>query len=331
MFNVSEKTIFYIVCPYFFKTGGTELAHQLVAELNKNGVKAIITYYGDGEKSINPAFKKYVDEYIDISNVKDLAENIIVLPEIAQTYVDTFNNIQKAVWWMSVDNFVKRNGIINAMKFYGLAKSFKYVLTKNIPLVSKKISNRCIHFYQSEYAKNYLEEQGISNLYPLSDFINDSFFEKSNYDFNREDIVLYNPKKGFDFTKTIIDGASELRFIPLENMTNQQVINLLRSSKVYIDFGNHPGKDRFPREAAISGCCIITNKKGSAKYFDDVPIPEEYKFEDTAENIDKIIDKIKLCISNYDEVITDFKDYREKIESEHKIFIDNVKELVKNE
>ena len=39
----NSKTI-YVVCPAYFKTGGTELLHQLVYELNNLGKNAIITY-----------------------------------------------------------------------------------------------------------------------------------------------------------------------------------------------------------------------------------------------------------------------------------------------
>ena len=87
--------------------------------------------------------------------------------------------------------------------------------------------------------------------------------------------MLYNPKKGIEFTRQLIEAAPDLNWVPLENMSNEEVRGKLKTSKVYIDFGDHPGKDRFPREAAISGCCVITGKRGSAAY-DDVPIPEDF-------------------------------------------------------
>ena len=53
----------------------------------------------------------------------------------------------------------------------------------------------------------------------------------------------------------------------------------MMESKVYIDFGNHLGKDRIPREVA-SGCCIITGKTGADKYKEDVYIGEKFKFDE---------------------------------------------------
>ncbi len=99
------------------------------------------------------------------------------------------------------------------------------------------------------------------------------------------------------------------------------MIALLKRAKVYIDFGNHPGKDRIPREAAICGCCVITGKRGSAYYHNDVPIPDKYKFNDEDSSIPLVVNKIQDVLSDYDNVINDFKEYREFIKSEEDKFI----------
>ena len=103
-------------------------------------------------------------------------------------------------------------------------------------------------------------------------------------------------------------------------MTVEEIKNLMRKGKVYIDFGNHPGKDRIPREAAISGCCIITNRKGSAKFYEDVSIDEKYKFDDDMKNIPNVIETINRCINNYDNEINEFENYRNLIEKEKEKF-----------
>ena len=112
-------------------------------------------------------------------------------------------------------------------------------------------------------------------------------------------------------------------------MSNEEVYQNLISGKLYIDFGNHPGKDRFPREAAISGCCILTDKKGSAAYHKDVPILEKYKFEDKDENINQIIERIEFCLTNYSAAINDFKEYREYIKQEKQTFKNDVSRIFK--
>lgn len=57
------------------------------------------------------------------------------------------------------------------------------------------------HLCQSYYAIDYLKENGISNTDYLSDYISDEYFNMPENWENKEDIVVYNPKKGFDFTK----------------------------------------------------------------------------------------------------------------------------------
>ncbi|MBQ2559925.1 MAG: hypothetical protein II565_05000, partial [Fibrobacter sp.] len=113
----------------------------------------------------------------------------------------------------------------------------------------------------------------------------------------------------------------------LQNMTTEQVKETLLHSKVYIDFGNHPGKDRFPREAAMCGCCVITGKRGSAKFFEDVPIDNEFKYDESAKTIPLIISKIRECLNNYETESSKFNGYREFIKGEYQTFQDDVKSI----
>ena len=145
----------------------------------------------------------------------------------------------------------------------------------------------------------------------------------------KQDIVVYNPKKGSLFTKKIIDAAPNIKFVPIIHMTRDEVIKTLQKAKVYIDFGNHPGKDRLPREATILGCCVITGKRGSARYYEDVPILETYKFEDKVENIPMIIEKIKDCFENFEKRHGDFDKYRKVIKEEHSRFVSDLKQVFK--
>ena len=182
-----------------------------------------------------------------------------------------------------------------------------------------------MHLYQSEYAHQFLLKQGVTRLFRLSDYVNDSYL--CGLEIEKENIVLYNPKKGYHFTKKIIEASAGLNWMPIENMTTEQVKGLLSKSKVYIDFGNHPGKDRFPREAAISGCCVITGRSGSAAYYEDIPIPDRYKFDQSVKHIFQIISQIQSCLDNYEEEICNFMEYRNMIIQEHEIFIMDVKKL----
>ena len=184
-------------------------------------------------------------------------------------------------------------------------------------IVKKWLSNKGIHI-------RYMYKQNGGKHTALNYAINMIKFSSKN---NKKNQILYNPKKGIEFTQKIMGSSDNLNWIPIENMTTEEVRDLLSESKVYIDFGNHPGKDRFPREAAISGCCIITGKLGSANYFEDIPIPDEYKFESKDENISKILSKIKECLEEYEKKQEDFLGYKKFIEKEYSVFRDDVREL----
>lgn len=327
----NDMTVF-VVCPAFHKTGGTELAHQLVFELNKIDVSAIITYY-DYEKykdPINEEFRQYVKSYETIDNIIDSEENFILVPEINFSLLNNYSNIRKGIWWMSVDNYLKNDGFINGFRTVGFINALKAVLGKRNTLFAQGFDKDALHFYQSEYAHQFLINEGVkeSNISKLSDYVNDLYLEKR-ADTKKNKVVLYNPKKGYDFTKKLINKSNGIKWIAIENLTTQQVKELLSESMVYIDFGNHPGKDRFPREAAISGCCIITGLNGSAKYYEDIPIPDDYKFEKKESNISAILDKVTDCLENYDSNFEKFATYRNMIRNEHSVFCKDVKAFVK--
>ena len=86
-------------------------------------------------------------------------------------------------------------------------------------------------------------------------------------------------------------------------------------------------EDRMPREAAMCGCCVITGRRGSAAYAEDVGIPEEYRFfEETCEK-EEIQQAIRRCLSDYDREQERFETYRETIRSEKVVFRECVEKL----
>lgn len=172
-----------------------------------------------------------------------------------------------------------------------------------------------------------MESKGLLPLFYLSEYLNEDFLKSQTDLSHKQNIVVYNPKKGYSFTRKVIKRAKDIEFVPIINMTRQQVVETLQKAKVYIDFGNHPGKDRIPREAAILGCCVITGKRGSAAFYEDVPIPEEYKFDDKYENISEIINKVKDCFENFDNRYKDFDHYREVIKQEPQKFVEDLKKI----
>ena len=332
----------YMVLPAFFKTGGTELGHQLVKTVlnfKVGGVEAKVAYKNTekGKAPLNPAFSEYINDWVAFEDIEDDSESIIVFPEIYIDCIPSYQNAICGIWWMSVDNYwnqtsFKRDLLHQYQTYGGKLNSFLHA-TKGLfgfhHKMRRNVKKVKFHLYQSEYARQFLIEKKLSPAYPLSDYINDLYLNSTFNLENREDIVLYNPKKGFDFTKKIIEKAPDLHWAAIKDMTNDEVFDLLNKSKVYIDFGNHPGKDRFPREAAMSGCCVITGKRGAAQNLIDINIPEKYKFEDKEDNIDAIISQIRDILCNYNSKIDDFQNYRRQIAGEKKQFEEDAAKFIR--
>lgn len=303
-------------------TGGTELLHQLAYKLNKLGQPTYMVYSKPvkGTSVEKRFFVKYQVRQAD--KIEDVSENLLIMPENILKYLPSYKHIQKAAWWLSVDNFS------------GARKSkcspFRYVLRTLLDKYISFYDKKWIHFVQSEYARSYIvEDRKIpqDRVFNLSDYLNSDFLESNrSIDFaGRQNNILYNPKKGIEITKELMKILPQYNWIPIQGMTPAQICKLMRESKLYIDFGNHPGKDRMPREAAICGCCIITGKRGSAANDVDIKIPSKYKIDDN--DFDKIAEKIKEVLITYEEITSDFDSYREKISNEESIFNAEIKKI----
>lgn len=354
--KIFDSTKAYIACPANIASGGPELLHQLGYHLiNDLNVKAYMYYYNFNHKKFNspihPEYKSYNVPYVlEISLEDDVSENILIVPEIKSSLLllKKYNKIRKVIWFLSVDNYyfskiTKRDFFlsrtINKITKLVIRKSLYDIYDeKNLKKLTVKYNYKndpmlkLANFYMTNSYRGLYWFKELKPMYYLSEYLNPDFLKIETDLSYKEDIVAYNPKKGLSFTRKIISKAKGIKFIPIINMSREEVIKTLQKAKVYIDFGNHPGKDRLPREAAILGCCVITGKRGSAAHFEDVPIPDEYKFEDKEENIPKIIEKIKDCFENFETRYEDFEYYRQIIRNEPEQFLKDLKKIfVKND
>mmetsp|Transcript_7882 Transcript_7882/g.11636 ORF Transcript_7882/g.11636 Transcript_7882/m.11636 type:complete len:429 (-) Transcript_7882:82-1368(-) len=350
----------YLLCPANVTTGGPEACHQLCQMINrvvlddeqdaydeekKVGGTAYVMYVELDEKNQQPLlvptkhpktpgiYEKYEPVVAKSTTAFD-ARDLIVFPEIWTEHLFSFApKAQKSIWWLSVDN-----------------NKGQYFASLSSAARGGKSNNNIRHFYQSEYARNYLVRNGISEkcqaLTKLFEYIPNerfvlspgiiSFVNHAKYDVDARDLdVVYNPVKGKHFTDEIIEQAkvmkSGIRFSAIsgehgKRLTPDEVTVMLLRAKIYIDFGPHPGMDRLPREAALAGCIVITNAQGAAGYDADVPIPSTYKFCEF--DVYKITACLKESIQEYKARREDFNEYRKWIEKQRSGMEVCVKELV---
>ena len=127
--------------------------------------------------------------------------------------------------------------------------------------------------------------------------------------------------------KQIIMSNTDIKFVPLINYGINELIEILLKSKIYVDFGFHPGVDHLPREAAILKNCVITNKEGSANYQDAVSINENFKFNEKRKSLKLIRNKIIQIFNNFDTEIEYFENYRKILYDEKKVFKQQVSKI----
>lgn len=324
----------YIVSESTSSSGGPESLQQLAYILRLYNYESFIYYIDNPNGNTSEKFEKYNNKIV--TKIEDSNKNVLIVPESYTEFLNDFKKIKKVIWWLSLD-FYLNNRWVNRTKLFCKVHNlpiimfpvvfFYLFITKKFKrhIYHHKKNDNVFHLYNCEYVNAYLDKIGVKKadkLYlcgPLSD-------EYFNHEctMQRKNIVLYNPKKGIDFTKKIISQARDIKFIAIENMTPKEIRNLMLISKVYIDFGYFPGPERIPREAVISGCNILTSNEGSARNTSDIPIPKKYKFDKKEENIQLIIKYITAMLNNYDDYYNDFNVYRKKVYDQKQLFFDNI-------
>lgn len=306
---------FFIVCPAYVVTGGTELLHQLSWHLSGRGVENYMFYVGaKPELSPTPdAFMKYKVRYT--TYFVDDRTSVLILPETLIDMMDICKKGKKIIWWLSADNYLS-------------SYSDEIQRQGRVDIFGIRENTDILHFVQSQYAAEFIKGQfGVKKSFFLRDHISEVIQQtalQNNKRLPRENICLYNPRKGEENLTDIRNRCrDDIQWIPLQGMKPEQMAMLMCRAKVYIDFGSHRGKDRIPREAAVCGCCVITNREGSAAYAQDVGIPEKYKISDMMD-CDRVLGTIYDLVDNYGERVEEYEGYVVSILGEKAQFEDEI-------
>lgn len=322
----------YILCPKKYASGGPDALHQLAYYIKKIGFKDVYMVYTDlkrGECGLNKTYEIYGTKSIRITEVVDSVNTLVIIPENLYRFSCLFKKSNISIWWLSVDNFVKKlikhdskQLLLNLLNF-DIDNALIY-----FKLLFSSCKKNCNHFAASYYANNFLKKNSINSsllIEPISlEFLNEyrKNYKKKN-DLQRKKQILYNPRKGYEVTKEIIQNNNQYNFVPLSGYSFKELVDLYKTSTLYIDFGSFPGAERIPKEAVLFGCNIITGKHGASKFYNDVCIPDKWKFDDG--QLSDISKAIEENIENYDKYYPDFDAYRERVLKLESEFICNLK------
>jgi hypothetical protein len=189
-----------------------------------------------------------------------------------------------------------------------------------------------MHLSKCWYDRKYLETSGLTFL-NVTGPINQSYIKEINndaFDVNRKNQILYNPKKGVKTVLRLIAAFPEFLFVPLEQFDQRELILKYRASKLYIDFGHHPGRERMPREAIACGCCVVTGVLGSAANLEDIPIPDKFKLDEHNSNfIGKFRSIVNHIFTDFTKVTKEFDLYRLEVLREPQQQEEDVRNLMR--
>ena len=326
----------------FRQTGGPDCLHQLCAAVTHRGYYGAMIYppvgYGLG------VFKLYSDKY-NIHNA-EMREDNLDDPDTVQVIPANWG----ADWYPTDPNYPSCISIrgdnpyksIKIMWWLGVTTWQNWANGGREAEVD--LGHPCLqnmyHACQSQMAFDFLMSSNKINpekIFLLRDYTSQLFIhdeqqlEKTiNY---RENLILYNPVKGMNVTNQIMNTCMgmDCTFIPIANMTHEQMRDLGLKAKIYIDFGNFPGRDKIHRELASCGCIIITGNEGAAANPIDVPNGPR-KFYKTAGHYDLIAirKQIKKDLSNYFDALYDdhMINYRTVVRLEKQTFEHDVENML---
>jgi hypothetical protein len=285
----------YILAPEF-KSGGPENLHQLCSYLNEIGAETYIYYFANLQRNTS----LYDFPNIKIAKaIEDNPKNIVIVPEVysLKNIKKNFISIRYALWWLSYTNACLHNTVL------------------------ENVQEDCIHLFHSyyEYAMITPYLSPHVKYFFITDYIHPDFMNAYKI-IDRKNQIAYNYTK--DKITPVLCNKLGIPSIPIHNMSRQEIIDTLNTCKVYVDNGYHPGKDHLPREAAMCGCVVVTNKCGSAAYYEDVPIEEKLTYKKDFELL------IPQIFKNYNFYFNKQNNYRDKIEGEEKLFRENIKAFI---
>lgn len=282
------------LCPGNIATGGTEGIHKLIKELRLCGADAKILYLnGSQPKEFAgydcPWISEFPANYTGVFIAPEVYANSITNPEYRRCTV--------AVLWQGVDVY----------KWHNPKSTWGHFLSRT----------DAVHITMSEYGIDYLRGLGLNPI-KIPDCLNDDFLRDFPDTYERGNAVLYNPIecKLTWFQREVMARCTDIEFKPLSGYSRGELIDLMRHSKLYIDFGVFSGRERLPRESVMCGCCILTSDKGTAGYYRDNSIPDKYKLDD----VDSAVKRIHHVLKEYEACKPDFDCYRELLKRDKEIY-----------
>lgn len=320
----------FVVYPRGLRTGGPEALHQLVDMLRSLGQDAyLVPHWTTKNEDRAAQFAGY--DAPEATEIDDSTGNLVVVPEVFVADLFALKQATPVCWWLSIDNSptfmaerIVDRSLHNKLQSYRAAVIPYLQLIKNGVGPGRIKRSRIVHLAQSSYAWSFLFAR--LNVVPslLSDYTPTQEFEAADHISRNSRLVTFNPVKGGNIIREVMKIADPaIQWRPIQGMTRPEVVATLQECAIYLDLGFHPGKDRMPREAALSGALTVVGRRGSGAFFADVPLPWEHKInpddsevQTAAAMLPKLMDDLNSEISKQDSYRNTIRNEKAKFESE---------------
>ncbi len=273
------KTV--ILCPPDTRTGGPEALYQLSDMMIENGIDTEFWLLSPTEIAILRDAQKsgkrfHQSEYrIDVrsNSVEEYQHYRVkpfrgwsagepvrfVLAEVYAHMIPFFEGTEVLLWWLSVDNALAALSCLN---------------------LNRVRSPRIRHGAQSQYAVNFLNGLGIPSQM-LTDYTVVAPSQAAPVQ-QRQRMVAINAggKVVTDLgalETCILALAPDLDIRYIRNMSRQEVYATFEHSRLFVDMGCFPGKDRMCREALMLGTNILISNTGAGAQYQDYALADDYK------------------------------------------------------
>lgn len=318
----------FVYYPKGKQSGGPEALHQLVDSLRRQGVDAFLVPY---PQSIH---KERVEQYShydapESSRIEDTDDAAVVAGEGQYALLFRVRHAAVICWWLAIESSVLYQSLrLPYLRPYEAPRNRTIGFAKDRTIEAigrfRRLSYRDDHFThvtQSQYAWSFLADRKKTLPSMLSDFTpNQEFISSFSTAPTARHGVSFNATKAQHLTSEVAKACPNVDFIPIQNMTQTEVYAALGQSSVYLDLGAHPGKDRIPREAALTGCVVSVALRGAGAHTSDVPLPFEHKVRLDGDMTANARDTIEAILRDREIAFAKQASFRAKISAEKKTF-----------
>ena len=311
------------------RSGGPEATHQLVHELRALGVPAFLVPVGRTRAAQRVADYDVYDAP-ERRHVPHAPGQVVVAPEVYLPELLAMRDVRRVCWWLSIDNSpVFRAERYAADVVAGLAdrprlreaRAFVWLAHRELARWRPRLRD-IDHVAQSHYAAEYLRRRLGVTAPLLTDYIPGAASGAASVERPDRDRlgVAYNPAKGHRLLRRVQLLTPDLHWLPISGLTPDGVRDRLGEATVYLDLGQHPGKDRMPREAALAGAVTVVARRGSGADDTDVALPADHKLELGRDLPQRAAALVRTILGDPATAFRRQDDYRAGIRGEHEVF-----------